>query len=200
MHSPENARKPFGTDVGTGEHWPTFDLLLRLRHWGHQARFCCLLFFFLPVLDGFTRYIYPSFPEKLHWPLRCRHNEHDGVSNLQPHDCSLNHLFRCRSKKTSKLRVTCLCEGNSPVTGDSPVQRARNAEKMLPFDDIIMTLGQPYDRKRKQPSLDGYRETWLGHIGEKVQQIKKRVFNSWYVRPMMNSTQFQELFTIFVFI
>ena len=34
-----------------------------------------------------------------------------GVSNHQPHDCLLNRLFRHRSKKTSKLRVTGLCEG-----------------------------------------------------------------------------------------
>ena len=33
-----------------------------------------------------------------------------------------------RSKKTSKLRVTGLCEGNSPVTGEFPAQRASNAE------------------------------------------------------------------------
>ena len=32
-----------------------------------------------------------------------------------------------RSKKTSKLHVTGLCEGNSPVTGEFPAQRASNA-------------------------------------------------------------------------
>ena len=32
------------------------------------------------------------------------------------------------SKKTSKLRVTGLCEGNSPVTGEFPAQRASNAD------------------------------------------------------------------------
>ena len=41
-------------------------------------------------------------------PLHWRHNDHDGVSNHQPHDCLLNRLFRRRSKKTSKLRVTGL--------------------------------------------------------------------------------------------
>ena len=46
----------------------------------------------------------------LHW----HHNDHDGVSNHQLHGCLLNCLFRCRSKKTSKLRITGLCEGNSP--------------------------------------------------------------------------------------
>ena len=30
--------------------------------------------------------------------------------------------------KKSKLRVTGLCEGNSPVTGEFPAQRASNAE------------------------------------------------------------------------
>ena len=61
-------------------------------------------------------------------PLRYRHNGCDGVSNHQPHDCLLNRSFRRRSKKTPKLRVTGLCEGNSPVTGEFPSQRASNAE------------------------------------------------------------------------
>ena len=60
--------------------------------------------------------------------LQWRHNEHDGVSNHQPHDCLLNSLFRRRLKKTSKLRVTGLCEGNSPGIGEFPAQRASNAE------------------------------------------------------------------------
>ena len=69
----------------------------------------------------------------LHW----RHNDHDGVSIHQPHDCLLNISFRHRGKKTSKLRVTGLCEGvhqgpvNSPHKG--PVTR-----KMFPFDDVII--------------------------------------------------------------
>ena len=35
-----------------------------------------------------------------------------------------------RSKKTSTLRVTGLCAGNSPVTGEFPAQRASNAENV----------------------------------------------------------------------
>ena len=46
------------------------------------------------------------------------------------HDCLLNLLFRSRSKKTPKLRVTGLCAGNSPVTGEFPAQRASNAENV----------------------------------------------------------------------
>ena len=40
--------------------------------------------------------------------LQWHHNGHSGVSNHQPHDCLLNRLFRRRSNKTSKLRVTSL--------------------------------------------------------------------------------------------
>ena len=63
-----------------------------------------------------------------HISLRWRHNEHDGVSNHQPHDCLPNRLFRRRSKETSKLPVTGPSVGNSPVTGEFPAQRASNAE------------------------------------------------------------------------
>ena len=68
-------------------------------------------------------------------PLRWHHNDHDGVSNHQPHHCLLNRLFGHRSKKTSKPRVTGFCAGNSPVNSSHkwPVTR-----KMFPFDDVIM--------------------------------------------------------------
>ena len=51
--------------------------------------------------------------------------------------CLLNRLFGRRSKKASKLRVTVLCAGNSPVTGEFPAQKA-STRKMFPFDDVIM--------------------------------------------------------------
>ena len=69
--------------------------------------------------------------------LQWRHNETDGVSNHQPHDCLLNRLFRRRSKETSKLRVTGLCARNSPGTGEFPAQRPVT-RKMSSFDDVIM--------------------------------------------------------------
>ena len=62
--------------------------------------------------------------------LRWRHNGHDSVSNPQPRACLLNSLIRCRSKKTSKLRFTGLCAGNSPETDEFPAQRASNAENV----------------------------------------------------------------------
>ena len=67
-----------------------------------------------------------SCPASLQW----RHKGHDGVSNHQPHHYLLNRLFRCRSKKISKLRVTELCAGNSPETGEFPAQRASDAENV----------------------------------------------------------------------
>ena len=61
-------------------------------------------------------------------PLYWRHNGRGSVSNHQPHDCLLYCLFRRRSKKTSKPRVTALCVGNSPVTGEFPAPMASSAE------------------------------------------------------------------------
>ena len=70
----------------------------------------------------------------LHW----RHNDHDSVSNRQPHGCLLNRLFRRRSKKTSTLRVTGLCVGNSPGPVNSP-HKGPVTRKMFSFDDVIMS-------------------------------------------------------------
>ena len=64
--------------------------------------------------------------QTLHW----RHNGHDSVSNHQPDDCLLNRLFRRTSKIISKLRVTGLCVGNSPETGEFPARMASNAENV----------------------------------------------------------------------
>ena len=68
--------------------------------------------------------------------LRWHHNGRDSVSNHQPHDCLLT-VLRRRSKKTSKLRVTGLCAGNSPVTVKFP-HKWPITRKMFPFDDVIM--------------------------------------------------------------
>ena len=62
--------------------------------------------------------------------LNWRHNGHDSVSSHQPHHCLLNRLFRRRSQKTSKLRVTGLCVGNSPGTGEFRAQMAGYAENV----------------------------------------------------------------------
>ena len=81
--------------------------------------------------------LYLAPPITLQW----RHNDHDGVSNHQPNGCLLNRLFRRRWKKTSKLRVTGLCVGNSPGPVNSPHQGPVK-RKMFPFDDVIMNNPQ----------------------------------------------------------
>ena len=53
-------------------------------------------------LNEFTMQGFPITKLSLQW---C-HNERDGASNHQPHDCLLNRLPRHRSKITPKLRVT----------------------------------------------------------------------------------------------
>ena len=66
------------------------------------------------------------------------HNEHNGISNYQPHDCLPNCLFRRISKKTSKLRVTDSLCGEFTVIGEFPAQRVSNAENVS--DDVIMII------------------------------------------------------------
>ena len=68
----------------------------------------------------------PRLPFPLHWRL----NALDGASNYWRHDYLPNRLFTRRSRRTSKLRATVLCEGNSPITGKFPAQRASNAENV----------------------------------------------------------------------
>ena len=68
--------------------------------------------------------------DEFHFHLQWRHNEYDGVSIHRRLHCLRNCWFRRRSKKTSKLRVTGLCEGKSPVTGEFLAQKASNAENV----------------------------------------------------------------------
>ena len=71
---------------------------------------------------------YGYIPNDELFSLQWRHNECNGVSNHQHHDCLLNRLFGCRLKKTSKLRFTGLCAGNSAGTGEFLAQMASKAE------------------------------------------------------------------------
>ena len=71
-----------------------------------------------PVVKAHTHYI------SLQW----RRSGRDDVSLRSPTSPLLNRLFRRRSKKASKLCVTGLCAGNSPVTGEFPAQMTSNAE------------------------------------------------------------------------
>ena len=69
--------------------------------------------------------------------LQWRQNERDDVSNQCRLGCLLNRFVQALIKETSKLRITGLCEKNSPGTGEFPAQMTSNAEN-VPFDDVIM--------------------------------------------------------------
>ena len=77
--------------------------------------------------------------------IEWRHNLSDGVSNHRRLDCLLNRLFRRRSKKTSKFRVTGLYGGihRWPVNSSHIGPATR---KILPFDDVILLPHRRYVR------------------------------------------------------
>ena len=69
--------------------------------------------------------------------LQWRHNERDGVSNHQPHECLINRLFQAQIKENIKApRHWPLWR---EFTGDRwiPDTKASNAEN-VPFHDVIM--------------------------------------------------------------
>ena len=70
--------------------------------------------------------------------LQWRHNVRDGVSTHQRLDCLLNRLFRRRSKKTPKLRVTGFVRGIHRWPVDFP-HKGPVTRKMFPFDDAVMS-------------------------------------------------------------
>ena len=69
--------------------------------------------------------------------LQWRRNGRKSVSKSPASRLFSNRLIRRRPKKTSKLRITGLCAGNSPGNGEFPAQMA-STRKMFPFDDVIM--------------------------------------------------------------
>ena len=115
-------------------HWFTFTHLSRDRY---CFSFIVKLCYNRMVIHLQT--VTQSVTIRMAIPLQWRHNRRDDVWNHQHHDCLLDLIFRRRSKKTSKLRVTNLCAGNSPVTGEFPAQMGVT-RKMFPFDDVIIHL------------------------------------------------------------
>ena len=115
-------------------HTGYFELTIKSVAHGYGLRSMMITWCFIQSSALWTDLIsLPNVCVHATWPhntLQWRHIGCNGVSNHQPHDCLLNRLFRRRSKKISKLCVTGLCEGNSPVTGEFPTQRASNTENV----------------------------------------------------------------------
>ena len=63
--------------------------------------------------------------------LQWRYDECNGFSDHRRLHCLLNCCFRRRSKKSSKLRITSLCMGNSPVTDEFLSQRISSAQNVF---------------------------------------------------------------------
>ena len=107
-------------------YWMNFDCEINHLNPTLTSKVRCTFTFYITKLLAYKWTYRPSVHSRI--TLQWLHNRRDGVSNHQPRLCLLNRIFRRRSKKTSKLRVTGLCAGNSPVTGEFPLQMASNAE------------------------------------------------------------------------
>ena len=87
-----------------------------------------------------------------------RHNYNDvTMSAMASQITSLSIVYstvysRRRSKKTSQLRITGLCAGNSPM--NSP-HKEPVTQKIFPFDDVVMMSGP--DGKRISSKLWWFR-------------------------------------------
>ena len=99
-------------------------VVLTLRHWVHWqwVTECCD--------KGSSKAAYI--------PLKWRHNEHDGVSNHQRHECLLNRFFQAQIKKKHQSSASLafarrIHRGNVNSPHKGPVTR-----KMFPFNDVIM--------------------------------------------------------------
>ena len=106
--------------------------------------------------------------------LQWRHHGHGSVSNHQPHDCLLSRLFRRRSKKTLKLRVTGLCAGNSAGTGDFPAQMASYMENV----SIWWRHNHDNETGRGWGWGWGNEVNWLNNYGLPITEIYK-LYCSW---------------------
>ena len=73
------------------------------------------------------------------------------ITSLTIH-CLLNRLSRSRSKKTSKLRVTGLYAGNSPVTCEFPAQMVSN-EEIVSFWCRHHAYNGPLAKSQWRPSM-----------------------------------------------
>ena len=115
--------------------------------------------------------------------LQGRYNGRDGVSNHRRLDCLPSRLPRRRSKKTSKLRIASICEGNPPVTGQFPSQRAMNEENIAIWrrhhDQDIWMIGPT------QPII------WMC-LYELDRVLPLRLLYSIILRPRQNGDRFAD--------
>ena len=125
-------------------HWKSInEMYIASPLYKHNPDYFCWVSFtnFAAAIVYVTSVLCRGWEMDSYKSLQWRHNDHICVSNHQPRACLLNRLFRRRSRKTSKLRVTGLCVGNSPGPVNSP-HKGPVTRKMFPFDDVIMWIDQ----------------------------------------------------------
>ena len=80
---------------------------------------------------------------------------HNGYLKSPASQLFTQQFLQVQIKKTSKLRVTGLCAGNSPVTGEFPTQRASNAENISIWwrhhECVLEKSGWPCSEGARQP-------------------------------------------------
>ena len=105
--------------------------------------------------------IFAVYFMKFEWkPLQWRHNERDGVSNHQPHNCLLKRLCKAQIKETSKLRVTGLCSASN---GRSPTRSMR----------IELAVSELEINVRR--SMCELENMGIGRIGSLKQSLKPKI-------------------------
>ena len=126
--------------------------------------------------------------------LQWRYNGRNRISNYRRLDCLLNRLFW--SKKASKLCVTGLCEGNPPVTGGFPSQRASNAKNVFIWLRHVNSL-------RRIITDPVYSIQWLFRVQLLLLQSETSHFlseyntrNQWYVSYFGKSMAFFSRYAI----
>ena len=161
----KNIKWPLDLTFWWGQEWLGAQFLSRHGKLGVEPM-CCRAEF-APALSSLHDRIYVNTCNDL-CPSQWCHNECDGISNHQPHDCLLSRLFRHRSKKTSKLRITGLCAGNSPVIGEFPAQRASNAEN-------VQSCQSQYSACSHLCPLMSTQHSTLRRVPERCSDQKKKV-------------------------
>ena len=94
-------------------------------------------------------------------------------------------LFRCISKKISKLCITGLCAGNSPVTGEFPTQMASNVE------NVAIWWCHHASHKFSIRGVDAH----ITHYPGKYQRVILTSFPL-YVSPSLTGVDINDNFTI----
>ena len=89
-------------------------------------------------------------------PLQWRHNERHGISIVCSAVCSGAH-----QRKTSKLRLTGLCEGGPSVTGGFPSQMASNAESISVWARLhVHQMSNPWCAEFALKKHNTYMQSW----------------------------------------